>query len=246
MTLASPTTLETETARAGSVQRLVRAPFYSDDHVTIYHGNALEILPELKADVMVTDPPYGVNLGKHDGANEKRPGYLVKAGYDNYDDTPESYRELIVPILSMGIRMHDRAAIFGVVPNLWLLPAPSALGGVYLPAGCGRMPWGFQNLAPVIFYGKAPDLQLGSKATTIRSSDSAEENGHPCPKPVKWMTWLLDLTMRQNETVIDPFMGSGTTLRAAKDLNRRAIGIEINERYCEIAARRMSQGVLAL
>lgn len=221
-------------------------PYYQDSFVTIYHGDARELLPTLTADVMVTDPPYGVNLGKHDGATEKRAGYLVKKSYGGYDDTPENYRAQIVPVLMTGIEMHDRAAIFGVVPNLWMLPPPSALGGVYLPAGCGRMPWGFQNLAPVLFYGKAPDLHLGSKATTISSSDAAEKNGHPCPKPIKWMTWLVSLCSRQSETVIDPFCGSGTTLRAAKDLQRRAIGIEIDEAYCEIAARRMGQEVLLL
>ena len=109
---------------------------------------------------------------------------------------------------------------------------------------CGRMPWGFQNLAPVLFFGKAPDLHLGSKATTIRSSDAAEKNGHPCPKPIKWMTWLIDLCSRPGETVLDPFAGSGTTLRAAKDLGRRAIGIEVNEAYCQIAVSQLAQGVL--
>jgi len=219
-------------------------PYYDEDGITLYHGDARELLPLLKADVMITDPPYGVNLGKHDGAKEKRPGYLVKQSYTEYDDSPENYRAQIVPVLEAGIKMHDRAAIFGVVPNLWMLPAPSALGGVYLPAGCGRMPWGFQNLAPVLFYGKAPDLHLGSKATTIRSSDAAEKNGHPCPKPIKWMTWLIDLCSRPGETVLDPFAGSGTTLRAAKDLGRRAIGIEVNEAYCRIAVSQLAQGVL--
>jgi len=70
--------------------------------------------------------------------------------------------------------------------------------------------------------------------------------GHPCPKPVALFRWLTDQLSDANETILDPFMGSGTTLRAAKDLGRKAIGIEIEERYCEIAAKRMAQTVMAL
>ncbi|MDD5304003.1 MAG: site-specific DNA-methyltransferase [Elusimicrobia bacterium] len=70
--------------------------------------------------------------------------------------------------------------------------------------------------------------------------------GHPSPKPECVMRWLVDELSEPGETVLDPFMGSGTTLRAAKDLGRKAIGIEIEERYCEIAAKRLSQQVLPL
>ena len=69
-------------------------------------------------------------------------------------------------------------------------------------------------------------------------------HARPRPKPLPWMKWAVALVSRPGETVIDPFMGSGTTLRAAKDLGRRAIGIEIEERYCEIAAKRLGQEVL--
>jgi site-specific DNA-methyltransferase (adenine-specific) len=69
---------------------------------------------------------------------------------------------------------------------------------------------------------------------------------HPCPKPVTFMRWVVERCTASADTVLDPFMGSGTTLRAAKDLGRRAIGIEIEERYCEIAARRLAQEVLPL
>ncbi len=96
-----------------------------------------------------------------------------------------------------------------------------------------------------MLYGVAPDLHLGAKRTTVKGSGRAEtELGHPCPKPMPWLTWLVGLTSRPGETVIDPFMGSGTTLRAAKDLGRKAIGIEIEERYCEIAVKRLSQETL--
>jgi site-specific DNA-methyltransferase (adenine-specific) len=71
-----------------------------------------------------------------------------------------------------------------------------------------------------------------------------DDNGHPCPKPVEWALWLVERCCPASGTVLDPFMGSGTTLRAAKDIGRKAIGIEIEEKYCEIAAKRLAQEVL--
>ena len=68
---------------------------------------------------------------------------------------------------------------------------------------------------------------------------------HPTQKPLELMHWCLNFAPNAS-TILDPFMGSGTTLRAAKDLGRKAIGIEIEERYCEIAAKRLAQGVLNL
>jgi site-specific DNA-methyltransferase (adenine-specific) len=96
----------------------------------------------------------------------------------------------------------------------------------------------------VLFYGTAPDLNLGAKPNTLQSSDTAERNGHPCPKPLSWMKWLVVLASSDKEVICDPFMGSGTTLRAAKDLGCSAIGIEIEERYCEMAAKRLQQEVI--
>jgi site-specific DNA-methyltransferase (adenine-specific) len=71
-----------------------------------------------------------------------------------------------------------------------------------------------------------------------------EDNGHPCPKPLRVMSWIVERTTRPSDVILDPFMGSGTTLRAAKDSGRSAIGIEIEERYCEMAVERLGQGVL--
>ncbi|KKN02544.1 hypothetical protein LCGC14_1116530, partial [marine sediment metagenome] len=70
--------------------------------------------------------------------------------------------------------------------------------------------------------------------------------GHPGPRSLIATRWLLEWWSDEGDTILDPFMGSGTTLRAAKDLCRKAIGIEIEERYCEIAAKRMSQSVMDL
>lgn len=221
-------------------------PYYDEGGITIYHGDCREILPHLqKVDLLLTDPPYGVGLGAHKDASETRPGVgLKKQRYESYNDTPENYRAVIVPAIATALSLATRGMVFFADKMAWLLPQADALTAVYIPAGQGRTPWGFRNLAHIALYGTAPDLNLGAKNTALRSTASSEKNGHPCPKPVEWMTWAVDLGSRPGDTILDPFMGSGTTLRAAKDLGRKAIGIEIEERYCEIAVKRLAQGVL--
>jgi site-specific DNA-methyltransferase (adenine-specific) len=219
-------------------------PYFTDGQISIYHGDCREILPHVAADVMVTDPPYGVNIGKHVAVSDHRARHLAKQAYASYDDTPENFRAIVVPAIEAGLAMVRRAIVFCAAHMAWDLPRPSAIGGVFLPSACGRNRWGFASLAHCLLYGQAPALEKGSKPTAISSTDAAEKNGHPMPKPLTWMTWAVSLASLPDEVVLDPFMGSGTTLRACKDLNRKAIGIEIEEKYCEIAARRMSQQTL--
>ena len=79
----------------------------------------------------------------------------------------------------------------------------------------------------------------------IREGGEAR-NGHPTQKPLELIKWAIEQAPPECMTILDPFMGSGTTLRAAKDLGRKCIGIEIEEKYCEIAAKRLAQEVLCL
>jgi adenine-specific DNA-methyltransferase len=91
------------------------------------------------------------------------------------------------------------------------------------------------------------NMKTGDQKTDVwRFAPCAEKAGHPTPKPLDLMRYIVRLSCRPGGVVLDPFCGGGSTLRAAKDLGRRAIGIEINEAYAEIAARRMAQGVLDL
>ena len=87
---------------------------------------------------------------------------------------------------------------------------------------------------------------MGARPDRIDATDPGrDKTGHPCAKPLfSWKKIMLRCSAEESGAVLDPFMGSGTTLRAAKDLGRRAIGIELEERYCEIAAKRLGQGVL--
>lgn len=221
-------------------------PYYSDSACTIYHGDCREILTGIGAygfDLLLTDPPYGVNLGDHHAARETRANRLVKKR--GYLDTVENFDSVVVPVITACVVMH-RAMVFGVPPNIWKFPAPDVIGGIYVPGAVGRNKWGWSNFIHCLMYGVAPGLEKGAKPTGIFNTDVSEDLGHPTVKPLSWMTWAAGLGSRPGERILDPFMGSGTTLRAAKDLGRKAIGIEIEERYCEIAASRLSQEVLAL
>lgn len=223
-------------------------PYYEKDGIIIYHGDCLDILPALgPVDLVLTDPPYGVGLGRHADSKETRPGVgLKKQGYGMYDDTYANFIKNIVPALRLSLALAPRAMVFCADTRMWDLPRPDAVTAVYLPSGQGRTCWGFQNLAHLLLYGTAPHLNLGAKNMALSSTATSESNGHPCPKPIEWLRWAVSLGSDAGDTILDPFMGSGTTLRAAKDLGRQAIGIEIDERYCEIAANRLAQEVMAL
>ena len=215
------------------------------DGITLIHGDCREVLPHVAGECFVTDPPYGVNLGDIDVGRNGRGGRhgLEKGKYNSYDDTYENFCESIVPAIEATVAATERGALF-IGPHLRELPKFSCLGGVYCPAGSGRHAWGFKTFLPVLFYGKDPGLYFGARPNVIQSSETVRPNGHPCPKPIGWMKWLVGRVSLDGETVIDPFAGSGTTLVAAKQLGRKAIGIELEERYCEIAANRLRQEVL--
>lgn len=211
-------------------------PYYCEDGITIYCGDCREILPEIEGDVMVTDPPYGVGFaGKATKWHRARGGYTVP-------DDPEIGPEAILAALSRV----KRAAVFPGVRRMYDYPPPADVGCVFCPSGAGRGRWGFTLFNPILYYGKRPPKGPGMTPASIESFALAGAEGHPCPKPLEWMTWLVERTSIPGETVLDPFMGSGSTLVAAKLLGRRAIGIEIEERYCEVAVQRLAQGVLPL
>jgi len=206
---------------------------------TLYLADCLTVLPAIAADVLITDPPYGVNLGNHEGAKDNRLKHLTKQAYASYEDTPENYSAIVVPAIAKALELTGRGMVFGVPPAIWLLPAPDAIGGVYLPHSVGRNRWGFSSLAHCLLYGQAPGLEKGCRATAIRSTAVADKNGHPTPKPLQWMKWAVDLGSRRKGVVLDPFMGSGTTGVACADLGRKFIGIEMEPSYFEIACERI-------
>ena len=223
-------------------------PYYDADGITIYHADCRDLLNSLVWDVTITDPPYGVGLVT------KTSDYRQSRNFDNgaslqastlYADDPTSIRQLITDVAP--VITSPRAMIFCGTRLMWSYPPPTAIGCVFTPNGAGQSSWGFQCFHPILYYGKDPYLvdQRGSRPNSIRTEQPNRESfDHPCAKPIRWMTWAINRASRPGETVLDPFMGSGTTLVAAKLDRRRAIGIELEERYCEIAANRLAQGVL--
>lgn len=221
-------------------------PYYSDELVALYHGSARDLTAWLEADVLVTDPPFGVGMGNGDkrGPSPKSGRHgLAKVPYSAFDDTYENFCEVVAPAIADAVAATRRGAVFSG-PHLQELPKAAAIGGIFCPVGSGRHSWGFKTFLPVLFYGTDPLLHKGARPNVIQSSAQAEKNGHPCPKPIEWLRWLVNRVALPGEVIVDPFAGSGTTLVAAKESGFRAIGVELEERYCEIAARRLAQDTL--
>ena len=140
-------------------------PYYEHAGITIYHGDCRDVLPTLSFQVVITDPPYGVNLGEHNGAAECRAGLLVKRG--GYLDTPDNFSNVVVPALSAAIAAAQRAMVFLVPPSMWQLPAPDAIGGIFVAGAVGRNRWGWSNLIHCLLYGTAPGLEKGARPIAV-------------------------------------------------------------------------------
>ena len=209
------------------------SPYYQDEAVTIYHGDCREIVPELgRFDLLLTDPPYGIGLDckkEASGGIGRQPFEAINGDSEQFD--PSAWLE------------YPDVILFGC--NHYCNAIPPMVGQWYFwdktlqNNGCriaeGEFMWHKRGTKPRAF------RHLWSGA--YRASESGLRSLHPTQKPVELMTWCISLA-GDVQTILDPFAGSGTTGRAAKDLGRKAVLIEIEERYCEIAARRMGQEVL--
>ena len=202
------------------------APYFQDESCTIYHGDCRELLPLIRADILVTDPPYGIEAAKKKAHSSIRDNIAwVPAGWDDVRQ-PET--------LALALAGCREAAVWG--------------GNYYsdvLPPSSGWLAW----VKPEAETGfSLADLELcwtsQPFAARVKRYARRDGNSHPTQKPVAVMIWTIGFLGLG--TILDPFMGSGTTLRAAKDLGRKAIGIEIEERYAEIAAKRLQQETLPL
>lgn len=233
---------------AHSLQRLVRAPFYSDEYVTIYHGNSAEIIPTLgRFDLLLTDPKYGIGADKaaNDAAKQRiAAAGKTKAGRGWKDYGESNWDDERTPrwLLEMAMHHCDEAIVWG--------------GNYFTDTLPPRMGWLVWNKMQRDFSLSDGELAWTSYEKALRICDISRGKAltdgkeHPTQKSLDLMRWCIDYADRSGgkpiETILDPFGGSGTTARAAKDMNRKCVLIEQNEQYCEIAARRMEQGVLAL
>lgn len=206
-------------------------PYYEEAGITIYHGDCRELLPQMSFDCVVSDPPYGINHPTNYRARGRGPlaesnDYSPVVGDDRLFDPSFLLRW---PCILWGANYYARTLPESSGWLIWDKMRPHDLD-----QATAELAWSnFVKGARVFRY-----LWNGM----IR--DGNEYLVHPTQKPVALMQWCLNLKWTPLGVVCDPFMGSGTTLRAAKDLGRRAIGIEIEEKYCEIAAKRLSQEVL--
>lgn len=196
-------------------------PYYEHAGITIYHEDWREAVGSLSFDVVITDPPYGKGLDYGNGVADSRAAFVA-----NCED-----------MLALGKPL----AFSCPQTRMFDVPKPQWVGVWHKPMSFGFWTTPFYpHWEPIMFYGLP--MKLGHH--DVWTYGPEKPNGHPCPKPLPLMKDLV-LAMPHG-VVLDPFAGSGTTLRAAKDLGRRAIGIEIEERYCEIAAKRLAQEVMPL
>ena len=204
-------------------------PYYDHAGIVIYCGDCREILPTISADVLITDPPYGVGIDN--------------SFVDDFEIGSIGVNE------SPGIRgaiFHSPRRIFEFITAIgsWNFERILWMNKVAMM----RAPWRGWCMNGEVIAIVSRDRKNWPRPASYRNdlytANPWGKNGHPCSKPPVVVIDLVSRLSSDHETILDPFMGSGTTLRAAKDLGRKAIGIEIEEKYCEIAAKRLAQEVL--
>jgi DNA modification methylase len=199
-------------------------PYYQDDLITLYHGDCLEITDWLKADVLVTDPPYGMSY---------------KSGWT---DRAEIANDATIEVRDNALEAWGEkpALVFGT----WRVQRPQATKNVLIwskgdDPGMGdlSMPWGLSH-EEIYVLGKGFIGQRSSSVIKANKPPVATRPDHPTPKPIGLMENLIEKTQG---LIADPFAGSGATLIAARNLGRQVIGVELEEKYCELIAKRASQ-----
>lgn len=218
-------------------------PYHDEDGITIYHGDCREILSEMSfgVDLVLTDPPYGVSEAT-DRKSRGRSGAADCNDFDLVIGDNEPFDP--APILAL----FKRVILFGANYFADRLPtSPSWIVWDKLDGlTADKRQVGFNDNADV----ELAWTNLGGPARLfshrwmgmIKASEQADKRVHPTQKPVSLMAQIIEWRSEADNLILDPYMGSGSTLRAAKDRGRRAIGIEIDERYCEVAAKRLGQG----
>lgn len=209
-------------------------PYFQTDLVTLYHGDCLEITEWLEADVLVTDPPYGQAYKSNMDRGSRQRWHDSIVG----DETTESRDK------GLDLWGQEKAAlVFGT----WKIEKPKQTKQTVI---WDKTPCGFMGDLGIPFGSAHEEIYcLGKegwtgtreasiiKAQMLMSNDKTRPD-HPTPKPVGLMEKLISKTLG---TIADPFAGSGATLLAARNLGRKVIGVELEEKYCELIATRLSQ-----
>ena len=201
--------------------------YYETELGKLYHGDCLEIMPHLEpVDLVLTDPPYNVGVKYGEGTNDNK--------------TQDEFITWIKPRFVLMRNLSKTVLITGqrglplyplIEPWKWVL-------AWYKPAAMGRSAVGYCNFEPIGMWGKGCKGGVDVIKAPIKPDKTL--CGHPCPKPLGWALGQLHL-FKHYTSILDPFLGSGTVAVACEHLNRRWIGIEIEEKYCEIATKRIEQ-----
>lgn len=204
-------------------------PYYEHAGITIYHGDVANLIGSLEFDAIVSDPPYGI--GKDYGELSK--------------DDIQTFQRFVSMIAATG----KPASVCMSVSRLYDLPVRPQWTGVWNKplsmSGLIAYPI-YPHWEPIAFYNIKGDYagNKGHRSDVFECyPEPARNSDHPTPKPLGLMSQLIQF-FRDAKTILDPSIGSGTTLVAAKNAGRNAIGVEIEERWCELAAKRLSQEVL--
>lgn len=210
------------------------------DCCSVVHGDCLELmkaLPNGCIESVVTDPPYGVE-GGHGGQTRD----YLKANYtSDFVDDAEYIKNVCSPVIRSCIEIAQCVALTPGTRCTFSYPQPDDMGCFWSPAAPRRGKFGFAVFHPILYYGKNWLAGCAQTPAGIELTETAEKNGHPCPKPIRAWTWLVMKMCSPSGTVFDPFTGSGTTLVAAKKLGRHFLGFEISEEYCRIARERLER-----
>ena len=215
--------------------------YYVHRGITIYHGDCREVLRSIApVDAVVTDPPYGEVNRASSGLRSLNKGVadVETVAVEWIAATLPKFAPSLYVWCGMQQVSALRAGFVGAGMTtrlaIWEKTNPSPMNGQHL--------W-LSALEACVFARRSGATFRRFCASPVWRGPTRRETEHPTEKPLWLARELIDASSPSAGTVLDPFMGSGTTLRAAKDLGRRAIGIEIEERYCEIAAKRLAQEV---
>lgn len=209
-------------------------PYYEESGVTIYCGDAREMLMDIRGyQTVITDPVWpGANMQWGCLAGSEDPVLLFK----------EVAEMLAADRLAVQLGCDTDPRILSELEARWKFFRVANLD-LAKPGYKGRL---LMTGDVAYLWGEPPISKPGKHLIPGRAVDSfakGRECDHPCPRKVSHVEWLVNWWTEPTDTVLDPFAGGGTTLLAAKTHGRRAIGIEIEEKYCEIAAKRLSQEV---
>lgn len=227
-------------------------PYFQNDLVTLYNGNCFEFMNSLtdeSIDCVITDPPYSERTHKNAKKNDSELGYGVKAiDFDSFTDELllNAYNQMARVTKSWIISNIDYNHAFrfetqppdGMIQKrigVWVKNNPMPQISADRPAQ------GWEAISYLHRVDRKSVWNGGGHAGNY-VSNLATPTGHPTPKPLSMVSSFVERFTQPNDLILDPFAGGGTTLLASRNLGRRAIGIELEEKYCELIANRLSQG----